>query len=201
MQVTVRRNTAQNGGAAPVASSQPFLDPPDLFRADTPSEPLTWTCVRTRPRWEKKFAGWLREHRLAFYLPVVPSLTISGRKKRISDVPLFPGFVFVGGRHGKGDFDRTGIVVFVLNTQSPQQEAQLHGELWSVWCGLASGRYVSPVQNLAAGERCEIVSGPLQGLQARFERMGRDGRLVLQVEMMGAGMAVEAGADEIEVLG
>jgi hypothetical protein len=31
--------------------------------------------------------------------------------------------------------------------------------------------------------------------------MGRNGRLVLQVEMMGAGLAIEAGADEIEVIG
>ena len=53
---------------APPESPSEFLYPPDLFSSDpppaSPSNPTTqqlntfppWTCVRTRPRWEKKFA-------------------------------------------------------------------------------------------------------------------------------------------------
>lgn len=199
MQMSVRLVATEAARAIP-AAPHPFLAPPELFRPETPGEPLFWTCVRTRPRWEKRFASWLRQHQFSFFLPVMPHLTTGGRKRRMSEIPIFPGFVFVNGRYGKGDFDRTGIVVYVLHPQIPHMVEQLHTELWSVWCGLASGRFVSPVQNLTAGEPCEIIRGPLQGLKARFERMGRQGRLVLQVELMGGGLSVEVGDDEVDVL-
>jgi transcription antitermination factor NusG len=58
---------------------------------------------------------------------------------------------------------------------------------------------VAPVRNLAAGEICRITEGPLQGVEARFERAGRKGRLILQVEMMGGGIAVEVPESGVEV--
>ena len=158
-----------------------------------------WTCVRTRPRWEKKFTGWLRERRLNFFLPVLHRETVSGRKRRQMSIPLFPGYVFVEGECGKGDLDRTGMVVYVLKPRGILEVAQLHNELWSVWCGLTSGLYVTPLQNLAVGERCVIRHGALQGVPARFERVGRGGRIVLQVDLMGGGLVVEVPPDAVEI--
>ena len=182
--------------ASPVR--QRFLYPETLFSMDSGEKPSFWVCVRTRPRWEKKFAEWLREGRRTFFLPVFRHETVSGRKRRVSELPLFPGFVFVEGDLSKKDFAQTGSVAYVLRPRGPQEAAQLHRELRNIWCGLASGVYVAPVQNLAAGETCRIVRGPLQGVEAKFERMGREGRLILQVEMMGGGIAVEVPVDEVE---
>lgn len=183
--------------AAPVFQS--FLYPETLFSQDPAEDCAFWVCVRTRPRWEKKFAGWLMERRWNFFLPVFQHETFSGRKRRMSELPLFPGFVFVEGDRTKNDFSHTGAVVYVLRPRGPQEAAQLSRQLRNVWCGLTSGLYVAPVRALAAGEACRIIRGPLRGAEAKFERMGRGGCLVLQVEMMGGGIAVEVHSDEVEV--
>ena len=185
-----------------VASSgtgQRFLYPETLFSTNSGLEPTFWVCVRTRPRWEKKFAEWLRDGRRTFFLPLFRHVTLSGRKRRVSDMPLFPGFVFVAGDCTKKDFAQTGCVAYVLRPRGLQEAVQLRRELRNIWLGLASGVYVTPVHNLAAGESCRIIGGPLQGADAKFERVGKNGRLILQVEMMGGGIAVEVPADEVDV--
>lgn len=196
----VRRDSAGVSGAIAVPGRQPYLMPEDIFTVPTNGAPVFWTCVRTRPRWEKKFAKWLIRQQKSFFLPVMAHETISGRKRRIAELPLFPGFVFLQGNHDKRDLDRAGNVVYVLKPDFTHQIEQLHQELRNVWLGLTSGLYVSPIHNLACGELCRIVRGPLQGVTARFERAARAGRLILQVEMMGGGLSIDVNRDEVEVL-
>lgn len=199
MVTLMRREESRCDEGEAVPPRQPYLSPPDVFEREAGADPVVWTCVRTRPRWEKKFARWLVEQRRAYFLPVVTRETTSGRKHRVSEIPLFPGFVFVQGNHAKGDFDRVGNVVYVLKSNGPREAARLHEELLGVWRGLTSGLYVTPVECLAAGESCRILRGPLQGTVARFERLGRQGRVILQVELLGSGLAVSMPADEIEL--
>jgi transcription antitermination factor NusG len=177
---------------------QPFLYPVGLFAQEISGSSVFWTCVRTRPRWEKKFAQWLIDRRHSCFLPVFPHETLSGRKRRVRALPLFPGFVFVEGDWSKKDFVQSGSVVYVLRPRSSNEAAQLHREIKNIWRGLTSGMYVTPVQNLVSGETCRVIQGPLQGIEVKFERMGRGGRLVLQVEMLGGGISVEVPACDVE---
>ena len=198
--VAIKRTSA-GAGIERRAVHQSYLHPEDLFTRDGGGLGVWWTCVRTRPRWEKKFAVWLHQRGRMFFLPVFRRATVSGRKRRVSELPLFPGFVFVAGRLGKREFVDTGTVVYLLQPRSEREAGQLARELRSIWLGLTSGLYVEPVWNLVAGEPCRIIQGPLQGAEAKFERVGRRGRLVLQVEMMGGGIVVEVPACEVEAGG
>jgi len=195
----VLRQKRESAAAVAASIRQPFLYPEGRFARVVDSGDVTWSCVRTRPRWEKKFARWLMERKQGFFLPIFPHETISGNKRRVSQLPLFPGFVFVEGEATKKDFIQTGSVAYVLHPRSEREGAQLNRELRDIWCGLTRGAYVAPVQNLAMGETCRIICGPLQGIEARFERIGRNGQLILQVEMMGGGIAVEVASNEVEV--
>lgn len=163
----------------------------DCFVEAGPGDPLRWTCVRTRPRWEKRFATWLLRKGYVHFLPTVERETTSGRHRRVSQVVLFPGYVFVEGEWRKQDFALEGSVVRVIRPEGPQQIRQLHEELWNVWRGMRSGAYLNPVMDLARGEWCEISKGPLRGVRGRYEKPGHQGRVVLQVEMLGVGVAVE----------
>lgn len=192
--------TGTQGKTGVLAVAQPFLYPAGRFEGTAAAAPAFWVCVRTRPRWEKKFAEWMLARRRTCFLPVFRRETSSGGKRRTSQMPLFPGFVFAEGDLGKRDFAATGCVAYVLRPRGAQEAARLHRELRDVWRGLTSGLYVEPVRNLAAGETCRIAAGPLCGVEAKFERMGREGRLILQVEMMGGGVAVEVPVDEVDIM-
>lgn len=90
-------------GLTSAVDCQPFLFPRDLFLPGEEADGRVWTCARTRPRWEKKFAEWLRNRHQAHFLPVFRRVTISHRKRQISELPLFSGFVFVVGDLTKKD--------------------------------------------------------------------------------------------------
>lgn len=177
---------------------QPFLYPRDLFGSQS-GPPVFWTCVRTRPRWEKKFADWLTGSRIRNFLPIYQKTTVSHRKRRTTQLPLFPGYVFAEGKWTKSDFSRTNSVARVIRPHEGAQAVQLHQELWNIWRGLISGLYVSPVDCLAQGEFCRITGGPMTGCVGRFERAGRNGSIILQVDILGCGVSVEIDHNDVEV--
>lgn len=176
-----------------------FVFPRLRFSGDTPGDPVFWTCVRTRPRWEKKFTAVLLAKKQPFFFPVFRKVSRSDRHTRILHIPLFPGYVFVEGDRTKRDLGLNSSVVRLLKPSSVQETGLLHHELWSVWRGMVSGAFLTPVDRLAAGEWCEIIEGPLRGVRGRFEQHGRQGRVVLQVDMLGMGVAVELPSGSIEV--
>lgn len=172
--------------------------PPALFAAGLAGPAAFWTCVRTRPRWEKKFAAFLLGRELPHFLPLYATETYSGRKKRRSWQPLFPGYVFVQGEHTKTTLNAAAMVVRVLQPHGAHQIEQLHGELAAIWHYLAQGISLVPATAPAIGEVCEITSGPLRGTRGVYERPGKQGRLVLIVEMLSLGTAVEVACGQVE---
>ncbi len=169
---------------------QPFIYPESLFESDRVQDPA-WTCVRTRPRWEKRFAEWLRAASLPHFLPVMARRTQSHRKRRVSELPLFPGYVFVRGTHAKRDFTRSASVAYVLNPRSPQEARDVDDTLESVWRVLNEGRDVSPVHRFTPGERVEVLDGPMMGTRGTFVREGTNGKLVVWLDLLGVGVAAE----------
>jgi hypothetical protein len=109
------------------------------FGAETAGEACFWTCVRTRPRWEKKFASLLDRRGDPFFLPTVRRETVSHRHRRTTDALLFPGYVFVARDCFKRDFAPSQIVVRLLKPEGPAEIRRLHDELWQVWRGIESG--------------------------------------------------------------
>jgi hypothetical protein len=174
---------------------QRYLYPAALFPAEAPGEPTAWACVRTRARAEKRLSEWLTSRNRPHYLPTLLRDTISHRRRRQTELPAFPGYLFVAGGAEKADFARAGAAVdFVPVTDS----ARLHRELWSLWRGLSSGSPLELVRELEPGEWVEVAAGALKGTQGRFQRWGKHGRIVLWVEILGAGAAVEI--DETSVI-
>ena len=196
-----RARAGPAAGCGSMTVPQQYLYPPERFVLAEAGAPAFWTCARTRPRWEKKFAAYLAGHGLPHFLPVYARKTHSGRKTRENWLPLFPGYVFVEGDWRKQDFLAADAVVRLLKPQAPQQIRQLHTELWQVWRSLIEGVCLTPVETIAVGELCDIIAGPLWGVQGRYERPGRQGRLVLRMELLGVGVAVEVPGNQVRVVG
>ncbi len=177
------------GAALPLPPSRELLEFPSL--AGLPM----WTCVRTRPRWEKKFATWAAGRRIPHFLPVYPRETFSHRKRRVLDHPLFPGYVFVPGDHHKSEFAPSGSVVYVLKPRSDREAVRLSSQLRNIWNGLLQGAQPVPTKELAPGEAVEVTSGPLMGTQGTLLRTGGGMSLILWVDMLGTGVEVRIGPE------
>ena len=166
--------------------------PQNLFadEAPTASGATVWSCLRTKPRSEKRFAEWLSGRSAPHFLPTLVRMTKSHRRVRRTLAPLFPGYLFVAGEASKSDFKGAPWLVDVVPATAEQQRA-LHGELWRLHRALESGSPLELVNELEPGEMVEVVAGAMKGVLGRFQRWGKQGRLVLWVEMLGAGASVE----------
>jgi hypothetical protein len=168
---------------------QSLLLPPDAFAAEFPPA-APWGCVRVRARAEKRLAGWLAATGTACYVPTLARQTVSHRRVRVTLAPVFPGYLFHAGNGGKSQFRGAPGFVDLVPCGEPQAR-QLALELWQIWRGLTSGSPLELVARLQPGEEVEVVAGALKGLCGRFERWGQHGRLVLWVDLLGAGAAME----------
>ena len=55
----------------------------------------SWFAVQTRPRYERKVNGELQEKGLQTFLPLHSEVHQWSDRKRIVEMPLFPGYIFV----------------------------------------------------------------------------------------------------------
>lgn len=173
--------------------------PPSSFPLTGEEEALRafWTCVRTRPRWEKKFARWWEGQEGEVFLPTFKKRTVSHRKTRITQLPLFPGYVFVPGDHAKAAFAPSGCVAYLLKPSNPTQQRQLAENLWSLHCLLASGASPLPVPEWVPGQRVRITAGPLAGATGKIVRQDGDQQFVVWIDLLGVGSTIPLPEDHL----
>jgi len=155
-----------------------------------------WTCVRTRPRWEKRFSRWLVAHDLPHFLPLIEHSSRSHRKVHHTEVPLFPGYVFVRGLHGKQRFANSDCVVRLLLPAEGHEAHRLAEDILAIHTLLAAGTHPALLEKeWEPGQRVHILAGPLMGVTGQFLRKGDKGQLVVWVDLLGVGAAVNLDPD------
>lgn len=175
---------------------QPYLHPDRLFSNFIKGETRFWTCVRTRPRWEKRFARWLKARRDSHFLPVIPVETYSGRKSRITLQPLFPGYVFLPQNYSKEMLLESGCVTYVLKPRSSVERDKLDSHIINVWRILVDGTHPAMETNYEVGEKVKVLSGALTGIVGEIvHRNSR--RLSIWVDMLGVGVSVVLSPDVV----
>ncbi len=176
-----------------ITQNQTYLNPGNLFEYDNNSYNATrfWTCVATRPRWEKRFTRWLMAQNIHYYMPTYTKTTISHRKRRTTILPLFPGYVFVVGDYTKQSFTRSGAVVRVLKPLCDAENKAINKQLKTIWLTNINNLQTSPVIMPQEGELIEIIDGPLEGTIGRFIKKGRKNCLIIEVDMLETGVQVE----------
>jgi len=123
-------------------------------------------------------------------------------KSRVTQVPIFPGYLFV--RHAMDKASYVEIlkargVVRILDggwsrlTPIPADEVDAIQRL------VASGVPLSPHAYFQQGDRVRVVEGPLVGLEGVFVReQPNKGRLVLSINLLQASVAVEIDTASVE---
>jgi transcriptional antiterminator RfaH len=166
------------------------LFPPELLDApDAPAGPRVWRVAHTRPRQEKSLARQLLAQQVPYYLPIL------ARRNRIrgrivpSQVPLFPGYVFM--RADREERLAALATSRVVRTLEVDDQAKLWRDLRQVRQLIASGLPVTPEDRLEPGDLVEVRGGPLAGLQGRILRGAAGERFVVQVDFIQRGASVD----------
>jgi transcription antitermination factor NusG len=176
-------------------SRDTFLFPRDLFDREDEAATTFWTCARSKPRWEKKLAEYLGGREIPYYMPVAVKDTFSGRKRRSTAHPLFPGFVFVQGNYDKSFFKASASVAYVLRPRSPVEAAALDKQIRAVRRVLTETSFVELSTIPQIGERVTIASGTLTGLTGNVTTVENTKRIIVWVDMLGVGVSVALGPD------
>jgi transcription antitermination factor NusG len=163
----------------------------------TAVDAAAWYAVWTRARHEVRVLEQLQRKDVEAFLPRVAKWSRwKDRKKRI-EWPLFPGYCFV-----RIDVAETlpvlkcsGVVSFVSSNGRPAAIPDI--EIDSVRTLIESELSYDPCPLVKVGQMVQVVSGPLKGVAGRLTRKGNHARLVLSVDLIGQGVAVELDAADV----
>jgi transcriptional antiterminator RfaH len=158
-----------------------------------------WWVGHTKARFEKAFAFELIRRRIPYFLPMLERTYTSGGRRRRVLIPVFTSYVFFNG----GEFERhqamcTGRLAQVIPVVD---QARLSKELSALERALAaSGDKLMPHPRLAAGDHCRVTTGPFRGIECIVIGQSNPARVVLEVGILGQGVAMEIDRSLLEPL-
>ncbi len=150
-----------------------------------------WYAIYTRSRNEKKVSMQLEERGLEHFLPLVPQLRYWKDRKKIVNMPIFPGYVFVNIKISEKIrvLRANGVVRFIEfnGSPSPIPDAQIE----DVRQLLKYPDRVETASYFNCGDPVEITAGPFSGIRGKIIHSRGKQRLLVGVEIIHQAISVE----------
>lgn len=159
---------------------------------------MKWQVLYLRTRLEKRTAEVCRLNQIPHYLPLRAKTAVHQRRKVTTELPIFPGYLFVAlDPPHKLALQKTN---YVLRFLEPTRPWRMLRQLVQIRRALKIDPTLRPVNLLRVGRRVRVISGPFLGVEGVVSRLASTMRVVLTVEMVGRGIAVEARREQVEPL-
>jgi transcriptional antiterminator RfaH len=173
--------------------------PENLFDIwDTDESERRWWAVYTKARQEKALSRQLLKSEIPFYLPLVANEYQTGRRRAKSYAPLFTGYVFLFGN------DEERVAALTTNRISRilrvQDQGMLAYELQQLSRVISADVPLKIEQQLAAGDRVRVTSGPMEGAQGVVISSRGRRRLLVAVTFLQRGASLEIDDAQLEQL-
>ncbi|HTO38196.1 MAG TPA: UpxY family transcription antiterminator [Brumimicrobium sp.] len=170
--------------------------------SDFVCESTDWFVVRTNSRHEKKVACLLEKLNYQVYLPIQKQWRIWSDRKKLIEVPLIPGVIFV--------HDCTVNKEKLYSVPGFHSILKLNGEIGRVkpkeieQLKLVLEEYegVKKVENsrFSRGEEVEIIAGPLRGYFAKAVEDVNSYRVIICIEALAAKFVVNLAKSKVRKL-
>lgn len=160
-------------------------DPPRLGCAFTLEEiPGDWRAAQVKANCEKRLAFDLLHRQIPYYLPMGESVTRSGRKTRVTLVPLFKGYLFIAPPtddcSAAFDTHRTLKVIPIKN------QLRFRRELANVERALNACPRLEPCPFAVEGATVRVSRGAFEGVEGKVIRRGAGTLIVVGISGFGA---------------
>lgn len=160
---------------------------------------MKWYVLITRSRHEKKSAQLLTSKGFEVYLPLQKVMRQWSDRKKLVDVPLFSGYIFI-------HYDETrrqeilnipGIVRFVRYDKHDAiiPESQIRAIHMAI-----DENIEMDVTDLSykEGEEIRIVSGPFRGFFGKIVHYNSKKKIMISIDIIGKSIMIETGKTRIE---
>ena len=159
-----------------------------------------WYASYTSPRHEKHVARQLESQGVQCFLPLYRSSRRWKDRRKVLDLPLFPGYVFVqiALRDRLRVLRVPGIVQLVSFAGLPH--ALPDEDIAALRNGLLRSARLEPHPFLRKGCRVRVRSGPMSGTEGILIRRKDHFRVVVSIELIQRSVAAEVDECDIEPL-
>ncbi|MBI5167002.1 MAG: UpxY family transcription antiterminator [candidate division NC10 bacterium] len=156
---------------------------------------LRWYALYTRPRHEKAVAEQLERRQIEAFRPLREVLSRWKDRRKLVQLPLFPGYVFVhSDLWRKRDIVSVPGVVFMVGfdgAPAPIPDEQIEAVRQVCLTKLPC----DPYPYLTVGRWVRVVRGPLSGLAGILIKKKSKHRLVVSIDILKQSVSVEMDAD------
>jgi transcription antitermination factor NusG len=175
-------------------TSGPFLGPP--------IDEARWYAVKTRSRHEKVVATQLESRDVPSFLPLVTQVHRWSDRKKMVQVPLFPGYTFVRIVPSPEEYIR------VLRVHGVSSFVGIHGQgtpipdkqIADIQMLLSSTAAYSVCPFLKVGQKVRIRGGCLDGVEGLLVARNGDRNLLISVEPMQRSLAIDIRGYNVEAI-
>ncbi|MDD5640757.1 MAG: UpxY family transcription antiterminator [Syntrophales bacterium] len=162
---------------------------------------IPWYVIHTCCHHEGRVEERLRQKGLEVFLPRCLRASRRRDRKKLLQVPLFPGYLFVQDlleNFTYRDIIRLPGVVRIL-TNSGRLQPVPRETIESIRLALTSNRPYYPDSCLKKGERVRVAEGPLAGVVGIIaEAKDQKRKVIIEVELFRRAMAVEIEDEAVE---
>lgn len=158
-----------------------------------------WCLVQTRPRNEKYAHRNLNAEGILVYLPLLTKLEIHHRCKRVTFLPMFPGYLFACPKLEEETLIRRDKTIWNLKKLTDPEEEMLLKDLRVVrTCEMQSAEHKLVVNpELRPGDLVRIKSGALKGQDAIVIRRENELTVIINLFFFNHHMQMSWAADDL----
>lgn len=160
-----------------------------------------WFAAYTSPRHEKQVALQMERRQVRNFLPLYRSVRRWKDRRKVLDLPLFPGYIFacIAAADRLRVLEIPGVVELVSFQGRPA--ALPEAEIEALQRALTASGRVEPHPFLSVGRRVRVQGGPMAGAEGILVRKKDKLRVVLSIELIQRSIAVEVDEFDIRPIG
>jgi transcription antitermination factor NusG len=167
-------------------------------RAPQGSPGQSWYALYTCPRHEKRVASQVEDRGISCFLPVYRSERTWKDRRKVLELVLFPGYVFVhmAIENRLRVLQLPGVVRFVSFNGEPVTLPAV--EIEALQSRLSGGTRIEPHPYCRVGRRVRVRSGAMVGLEGIVVRRKDSCRVVFSINLIMRSVAVEVDEADLE---
>jgi len=150
-----------------------------------------WIVVRSKPRSEKIAYAQLEEKGIEAYLPLLKERRKWSDRKKWVEFPLFSSYLFA-----KIEIKNS---IFVLQTHGVSSLVRFGEEIATVQdevinavkLAIDGGYQLAPAGYFIAGNRVEVIEGPMSGVKGIVVRLKGKDRLVIKIDAIQQALSID----------